>query len=142
MSYYIRRADSVDVMIFAEGTYPYIRGGVSSWIHQLITQLSTLQFGICFIGSQKSDYGEIRYELPQNLVHLEVHYMFGEKSEKEEKFNENPNTIMEVEKLYASFTSSDIVLPDKFHELSFFQEELTEGYFLHSKGAWDYLNRG
>jgi len=140
MSYYIRRAEKVDIMMFAEGTYPYIRGGVSSWIHQLITQLPAFTFGICFIGSQKSDYDAIRYELPENLTHLEVHYMFGETRIHEKKFSEDPATVVEIEKLHTSFSDKNMGLPEKFRELSFFQNVLTEGYFLHSKGAWDYLN--
>src|SRR5206468_1935910 len=30
-----RRADKADVALLLEGTYPFVSGGVSSWVHQL-----------------------------------------------------------------------------------------------------------
>jgi glycosyltransferase involved in cell wall biosynthesis len=139
MSQYIRKADYVDVMIFAEGTYPYVRGGVSSWIHQLITQLSSFTFGICFIGSQESDYESMSYELPENLKHLEIHYLFTPYKKEKKSFKESDETIEVVRSLHKSFALSESV-PEQIKKLSFFEEELTESYFLHSRGAWDYIN--
>lgn len=66
----------VDVLIIAEGTYPYIRGGVSSWIHDLVSNLPELNFGVAFLGSRREDYGEIKYKLPENLVYLTTAYLF------------------------------------------------------------------
>ncbi|MFN4197380.1 MAG: DUF3492 domain-containing protein, partial [Caldimicrobium sp.] len=31
----VDKGEKIDVLITAEGTYPYRRGGVSSWIHDL-----------------------------------------------------------------------------------------------------------
>ena len=72
----ILRNGDYDILIVAEGTYPYVRGGVSSWIHQLITGLNEFKFGLVFIGSAESDYQEIKYELPENLTYLYVDYLF------------------------------------------------------------------
>jgi len=59
----------VDILIPCEGTYPYVRGGVSSWIAQLITGLPEYNFGIAFLGSRKSDYSpKPLFEFPDNLV--------------------------------------------------------------------------
>ena len=74
----IIRDGEVDILLISEGTYPYIRGGVSSWIHQLINGLPEFKFGVVFLGSQESDYSEIRYELPDNLTYLYVDYLFKE----------------------------------------------------------------
>ncbi|MEZ5652128.1 MAG: GT4 family glycosyltransferase PelF [Burkholderiaceae bacterium] len=71
----IRQADSVDVMLLLEGTFPYVSGGVSSWVNQIMRGFPELRFGAVFLGSRADDYGEMRYELPDNLVHLEVHHM-------------------------------------------------------------------
>ena len=43
------KSDSVDVMLFSEGTYPYVKGGVSSWILQLMKGLPEYSFGVCFV---------------------------------------------------------------------------------------------
>lgn len=64
-----------DIALLLEGTYPYVRGGVSSWVHQIITGLPSVKFSLIFVGGRRSDYGEIRYELPKNVVHVETHYL-------------------------------------------------------------------
>ena len=68
-------AERVDVMLLLEGTFPYVSGGVSSWVNQIIRGFPELRFGAVFLGSRASDYGPMRYELPDNFVHLQVHYM-------------------------------------------------------------------
>ena len=70
-----RRAGSVDVLLLLEGTFPYVSGGVSSWVNQIIRGFPEFQFGAIFIGSRRADYGEMKYALPDNLVHLECHYL-------------------------------------------------------------------
>jgi glycosyltransferase involved in cell wall biosynthesis len=64
-----------DVCLLLEGTYPFVRGGVSSWVHQLLTGMPELTFSLVFLGGRRRDYGKPRYELPQNVVHLETHYL-------------------------------------------------------------------
>jgi len=140
MSKVILKAESVDIMIFAEGTYPYIRGGVSSWIHQIITELPMFSFGICFVGSQASDYGEMRYELPENLKHLEVHYMFGDESFADRIFSEDADAITQVKELHAWFDDKMGDLPPKLQDLNFYLKKVTKSYFMHSEGAWGYMN--
>ena len=64
-----------DVGLLLEGTYPYVSGGVSSWVHQIINGFPELTFAICFLGSRKQDYGVKKFQLPANVVHLEEHYL-------------------------------------------------------------------
>jgi polysaccharide biosynthesis protein PelF len=71
-----------DIGLLLEGTYPYVSGGVSSWVHEIITGLPELTFGIVFIGSDPKDYKPIRYKLPPNLVHVETHYLVDRPSPK------------------------------------------------------------
>jgi len=40
-----------DVCLLLEGTYPYVRGGVSTWVKQLIERMPTLRFSIIFLGA-------------------------------------------------------------------------------------------
>ena len=37
---------AADIGLLLEGTYPYIRGGVSSWVHQIISGLPDIRFAI------------------------------------------------------------------------------------------------
>jgi len=64
-----------DVCLLLEGTYPFVRGGVSAWVHQIISGLPELSFSLVFVGSRRSDYSEAKYRLPSNVVHLETHYL-------------------------------------------------------------------
>jgi glycosyltransferase involved in cell wall biosynthesis len=64
-----------DVCLLLEGTYPFVRGGVSAWVHQLIVGLPNLRFSIVFIGGRRADYAEAKYQLPKNVTHLETHYL-------------------------------------------------------------------
>ena len=70
-----RSAADCDIMLLLEGTFPYVSGGVSSWVNQIIRGFPQIRFGICFIGSRREDYGKPKYVLPDNVVHLETHYM-------------------------------------------------------------------
>jgi glycosyltransferase involved in cell wall biosynthesis len=66
---------SADVCLLLEGTYPFVRGGVSSWVHQIISGLPELRFSLVFIGGSRRDYPEPRFELPKNVIHREAHYL-------------------------------------------------------------------
>lgn len=70
------RAQEADIALLLEGTYPYVSGGVSSWVHQILQAFPQYRFAIVFLGSRRQDYGELRYPLPSNVVHLEEHFLF------------------------------------------------------------------
>lgn len=60
----------VDVLLILEGTYPYVAGGVSSWVHGLISDLPELRFGILYLAP--SWEGRTRkYSLPPNLEYIQ-----------------------------------------------------------------------
>jgi len=56
----------VRVCMVAEGSYPFITGGVSSWIHELVAGLPEIEFAL-FTFSPESGQ-TIRYTLPPNVV--------------------------------------------------------------------------
>lgn len=64
-----------DVLLVLEGTYPFVRGGVSSWVHQIVTALPELKFALVFLGGAREKYEKVQYTLPPNVVHLEEHYL-------------------------------------------------------------------
>ncbi|OEO24876.1 glycosyl transferase family 1 [Pseudomonas sp. J237] len=68
-------APIADVCLLLEGTWPYVRGGVSSWVNQLILGLPELTFSVFFIGGQKSAYPKRQYAIPPNVVHIEEHFL-------------------------------------------------------------------
>lgn len=75
-----RRAGSstgIDICLLLEGTFPYVRGGVSSWVNEMIRAYPQTRFAIAFIGSREDDYRGAAYALPDNVVHFEAHYLYG-----------------------------------------------------------------
>lgn len=69
------REPVADVALLLEGTYPFVRGGVSSWVHQIISGLPELRFAVIFIGGEPSLYGKAQYPFPANVSHFETHYL-------------------------------------------------------------------
>lgn len=62
------------ICLILEGCYPYVYGGVSSWMHQYIQNMPEHQFILWVIGANAKDRGKFVYELPQNVT--EVHEVF------------------------------------------------------------------
>ena len=59
-----------DVCLIVEGAYPYVTGGVSSWIQSLITHLPDVTFAIVYIGARPDPQRKALYKLPKNVVEL------------------------------------------------------------------------
>ncbi|MBF0431471.1 MAG: GT4 family glycosyltransferase PelF, partial [Fibrobacteria bacterium] len=57
----------VDVCLILEGTYPYVSGGVSSWVHQLVTNLSNTSFAILHLSANQDAAREFKYKPPSNV---------------------------------------------------------------------------
>jgi len=64
-----------DICLLLEGTYPYVRGGVSSWLHQLIHGLPQYRFALVFVGGSPEHYTEMHYVFPPNVCHFEAHFL-------------------------------------------------------------------
>ncbi|WP_234697156.1 GT4 family glycosyltransferase PelF [Nitrosophilus alvini] len=131
----------IDVLIVAEGTYPYIRGGVSTWIHQLITGMPDINFGIVFLGSKKEDYGDIVYDLPKNLVYLETEYLFGNSHRFEPEIMNGSNKKFEdIIKLQNWFRKKELSpMPQNIKNIDFYLKHITKKEFLYSKNSWDII---
>lgn len=69
-----RRDSPSDVCLILEGTYPYVAGGVSSWVHDLVRSLPELTFALVHIGPKPGAYGAPRYEVPANVTILDERY--------------------------------------------------------------------
>jgi glycosyltransferase involved in cell wall biosynthesis len=66
-----------DVCLILEGTYPFVRGGVSSWVHNLITGLPDVRFTLLHLGASPQARYEQKYELPPNVEGLAQLYLQG-----------------------------------------------------------------
>ena len=59
------------ICFIAEGSYPYVVGGVSSWIHSMIQTFPDQEFILLTIIANRSLSGQFAYALPPNVT--EVH---------------------------------------------------------------------
>ena len=62
------------ICLILEGSYPYVHGGVSTWMHQYITEMKEHEFVLWVVGATHEQKGKFVYELPENVV--EVHEVF------------------------------------------------------------------
>ena len=60
-----------DICIIVEGSYPYVMGGVSTWVHDLIESQKDFTFSIVSIMPEQEEYKQ-RYTYPANLKHVET----------------------------------------------------------------------
>jgi len=65
-----------DVCLVLEGTYPYISGGVSTWVHQIISALPELKFALFYVGAEHDAAAVTRYEIPENVIGFQEVYLF------------------------------------------------------------------
>ncbi len=61
-------SDRLRVVLTTEGTYPYYRGGVSTWAHILIKKLDDIDFNILAV--MMHPYITINFDLPKNVTEL------------------------------------------------------------------------
>lgn len=65
-----------DVCMITEGSYPFVVGGVSTWVHDLLTSLKDISFSLIHIGVSRELSEEPLYELPNNVLDFrQVHLM-------------------------------------------------------------------
>ena len=62
------------ICLVLEGSYPYVYGGVSTWMHQYINIMKEHEFVLWVFGAYAKDKGKFVYELPENVT--EVHEVF------------------------------------------------------------------
>ncbi|MDB6140938.1 MAG: pelF [Verrucomicrobiaceae bacterium] len=73
---------TADICLILEGTYPYVFGGVSTWVHQLLTMFPEWKFALFFLGAQKNPADKPKYQLPPNVTVLEEVYLFDQENER------------------------------------------------------------
>lgn len=70
----VATAPRAHVCLLLEGTYPYVAGGVSSWVHRIVSSLPELSFALLHIGAVRGAYGSAGYTLPANVTGLSELY--------------------------------------------------------------------
>ncbi len=63
-----------DICLITEGSYPFISGGVSTWVHQMVSELSEYKFHIVSIMPKENGVVQ-KYNLPSNVIGHDVVYL-------------------------------------------------------------------
>ncbi|MES1926967.1 GT4 family glycosyltransferase PelF [Salinisphaera sp. T31B1] len=134
-----------DVTLLLEGTFPMVRGGVAGWVNQLIKGLPDKRFALVFLGGSADAYDGILYDRPENVVHLECHYLMdaGEGIDEPRAIEGNRAAFTASDALHRYFRAPDA--QEAGHRLCEIAQLLgrTDGLshedFLYSRQAWDQI---
>ncbi len=132
-----------DIGLMLEGTYPYVRGGVSSWVHQMITGLPQYTFALVFLGGQKENYGKMMYALPPNVTHMQEHYLMDlHHQHQPAPLAGNPQAFAAMKAMHNQFKTGEQVdikvMKNVFFELGK-PGGVTRESFLYSAQAWSII---
>jgi polysaccharide biosynthesis protein PelF len=137
-------AAEADIALLLEGTYPYVRGGVSSWVHALIQGFPRYRFAVVFLGSKPGDYQGVQYRLPENLVHVEAHYLQNRVQRgriRARMGSAAPGVFGDVRAMHEAFRQPGGGSGGAFAATvgHLMHGRLEEKHFLESRDAWDML---
>ena len=76
------------ICFILEGSYPYVRGGVSTWVDGYIRALPDHEFVLWAITDQEGQAGKFAYELPSNVVKVHENFLSASFNL---RINKNPN---------------------------------------------------
>ncbi len=140
----IEKPNQADIGLILEGTYPFVRGGVSSWIHQLIQGLPEVTFAINFIGDKAESYPTMHYQFPENVIDLKCIYLDSERNVKKPKaFTGNKDAFIQVQKMYEEFHGNK--KPNTYEALGKVLHHLHRkkdfdiNDFLYSEQSWSFI---
>lgn len=95
------------VCMILEGSYPYVNGGVSSWMHQYINAMPDVEFVLWCIGAKAESRDKFKYKLPANVT--EVHQVFLDDAlrkvnQKKKKYVLNKEEMLQLKNLLCGET--------------------------------------
>jgi glycosyltransferase involved in cell wall biosynthesis len=123
------------VAIVAEGSYPFIRGGVASWIHMLISSKPDIQFEI--ISIMPNDFkAEYKYSLLENVQNVRV-YQLGKVSELQSESQLSTQEMNSVSN-WLSFKQTD---EEALRILADYRRLGSVSTFLQSRPFWNIVQR-
>jgi len=73
------------VCLICEGSYPFVMGGVSSWIQMILNAFPDIEFVIWTIATNEEEMNEYKYTIPKNVVEINTIYLTNEKFEPKKK---------------------------------------------------------
>jgi polysaccharide biosynthesis protein PelF len=130
-----RFKETADICLLLEGTYPYVRGGVSSWTHDLIRNHSDLTFHIvCILPGTEAP--EMRYELPSNVLSVTEVFLRQTPNEYGTPSTNLMRTLYSAMDRLAHDTATLADLSELLGALNEHRHVVSNDYLLNSQDAW------
>lgn len=129
-----------DICLVLEGTYPYITGGVSSWVHDIISNLNEFSFDIVTILPNKDYATNYKYKIPNNVKSIYNIYLNDINYTKFSNLN-----YIKRKKFFDKLTTLILRLKDGEYHLiaeivkliNFFNPNLYD--LVHTKESWEFV---
>jgi glycosyltransferase involved in cell wall biosynthesis len=116
----------ITVCLILEGSYPYITGGVSAWVQELIGALPQIDFTL-YTFSPKSGQ-EIRYAFPPNVIgHRDI--VIGQRRRSRGRARGKRELLAEIQALHSALASGSAPA------LNEILARAPEGYFLYDEAV-------
>ncbi len=135
--------NEADVCFVVEGSYPYVSGGVSSWVHQLITNLPDFTFALAVIMPNEDPNRDYRYDIPGNVVEIRELYLHEENlPDSHNRKIKNDDAWQTLHKFHTMNTMGEKSCCFERIFRHFFDEDkrcLAPADILNSKRAWELM---
>lgn len=132
-----------DVCLICEGSYPYVVGGVSMWVHDIISSLSDFSFSLVHLGVSRETTQEPLYELPKNVVDFRRIFLMETVQWRGPRVARRRKAWEELERFIRDLARGDYsllpVMLRRFEPGT--RDGLTPYDIFHSKEFWDILVR-
>lgn len=141
----MKNAKEADIALLLEGSYPFVLGGVSEWVQQIITNFPQYNFALIFMGGAPENYKDgIRYVKPDNVTHFQIHYLFEahKPSPKRDELIGNAQWFEKIKTMHDLFNCPGQGFLDEISDISVFIDEKTGvdfDQFSYSKLSWDLI---
>ena len=146
-----KSVERVDIALLLEGRHPFARAGTPGWVERMIRAFPQTTFAIVVIGERPQDCGEMAGALPDNVLHLETHFLHDdEPAATAPHHRADEQTFAEAARLHdllrqrarggygghGGYAQAGAAMRELIDELGD-EGRLSEHAFLHSRPAWD-----
>ncbi|WP_430885663.1 GT4 family glycosyltransferase PelF [Fusibacter sp. JL216-2] len=131
------------ICIIAEGSYPYISGGVSTWIHRLVQEMPEHDFEILSLVPDPETYPNYKYDLPPMIKKVTTNYLNTYLNLKHKRFIFEPRLSKEGKASINDFIffNDDIDWDVFTHSISDKKKIGNTLNFLQTKLFWELIRR-
>ena len=132
-----------DVCLITEGSYPFVVGGVSTWVHDLLTHLKDISFALVHIGVSRETAEKPKYDLPRNVLDFRRVHLMDTIAWRGPRFARRREAWQDLERFIHDLAAGDFsMLPVMLRR---FQrgvpDALTPYDIFHGREFWDILVR-